>query len=166
MRTIFSILTGLLLGFGTVHAETVQPAAPIDRPFPDYPSAAGTAEGYVKMRFTIGKDGHVADASVIESSPPGLFDVAAIAGIRQWTYRPKLIDGHSVDQTDNTIVVRFKPPADAGPVWLNPEPPMYPRQAFDAKVEGKVKVGFDITAMGTTANVHILETTAPGVFDS
>jgi TonB family protein len=132
---------------------------------PDYPSTAGTAEGYVKLHFTISKDGHVTGTSVVESNPPGLFDATAIAGLMQWLYRPRLVDGHPADQPDNMIMVRFKPPADTGPVWLNPEPPMYPREAFEAKIEGRVKVGFDITGTGTTTNVHILETTAPGVFD-
>jgi TonB family protein len=166
MRAIFLICACLCAGFNSVQGATVQVAAPIDRPPPDYPDAAGTAEGYVKLHFTIAKDGHVIDASVLESNPPGLFDTAAVAGLKQWSYRPRLIDGRPADQPDNVIMVRFKPPADTGPVWLNPEPPMYPREAFAAKIEGRVKVGFDITDTGITTNVHVLDTTAPGVFDA
>jgi TonB family protein len=124
------------------------PAVPVDRQLPSYPDTAGAAEGYVKLHFTIAKDGHVTDPSVVESSPPGLFDAAAVAGLKQWSYRPRLVDGRPVDQLDNMILVHFKPPENAGPVWLNPEAPMYPQQAFEAKIEGQVKVGFDITETG------------------
>ncbi len=167
MRAMMLLGASLFIGLNFANAQTTQPAVPVDRQLPDYPeAAAGTAEGYVKLHFTIAKDGHVIDPSVIESNPPGIFDAAAIAGLKQWTYRPRLVDGHAADQPDNMIVVRFKPPPNTGPAWLNPEPPMYPRQALDAKIEGRVRVGFDITDMGTTTNAHILESTAPGVFDA
>jgi TonB family protein len=166
MRAVLILCAGLFAGLNLAHAQTTQPAVPIDRPLPDYPNAAGTAEGYVKLHFTIAKDGHVTDAFVLESNPPDLFDAAAVAGLKQWSYRPRLVDGRPANQPDNIIMVRFKPPADTGPVWLNPEPPMYPREAFEAKIEGRVTVGFDITDTGTTANVRVLETTAPGVFDA
>jgi len=165
MRAVFLMCAGLLAGIGPAQGETVQPATPIDRPFPDYPSAAGTAEGYVKLHFTIGKDGHVADTAVTESDPPGLFDAAAIAGVRQWTFRPRLVDGKTAVQ-DASIIIRFKPPANPQPVWLNPDAPLYPREAFKARLEGKVTVGFDITSAGSTGNVHIIDATPPGVFDS
>lgn len=166
MRAVFLICTGLIAGIGPACGETVQPATPIDRPFPNYPAAAGTAEGYVKLSFTIGKDGHVTSVAVTESNPSGLFDAAAIAGVKQWTFRPRLVDGKTMEQPDNKVAIRFKPPALPAPVWLNPEPPLYPREAFAAKVEGTVTVGFDITPEGNTINVHIIDTTAPGVFDS
>jgi len=166
MRAVFLMCAGLLVAAAPAGGETVQPAAPIDRPIPEYPSAAGTVEGSVKLRFTIGKDGHVADPSVVESSPAGLFDAAAIAGVKQWTFRPRLVDGKAVDQPDTTILIRFKPPADTGPLWLNPEAPLYPKQAFQEKLEGKVTVGFDITVAGSTGNIHILEANPPGVFDA
>jgi len=166
MRAAFLVCAGIFAGFNFAQAQTAQPAAPIDRPLPNYPESAGHAEGFVKLHFTIARDGHVADASVIESSPPGLFDAAALAGVKQWTYRPRLVDGHAADQPDNAIVLRFKPPADDQLIWLNPEPPMYPRKAYEAKVEGTVKVGFDITDQGDTTNVHVLESTAAGVFDA
>ena len=166
MRIVFLMCAGLLFGVGAARGETVQPATPIDRPIPEYPSAAGTVEGSVKLRFTIGKDGHVTAASVVESSPAGVFDATAIAGVRQWTFRPRLVDGKAVDQPDTAVLIRFKPPADAGPLWLNPAAPLYPKQAFQEKIEGKVTVGFDITNVGSTGNIHILGATPPGVFDA
>jgi TonB family protein len=166
MRAVVLTCAGLLAGVGQAYGETAQPAAPIDRPFPDYPSAAGITDGYVKLRFTIDSEGHVSEAFVVESTPGGLFDAAAIAGVKRWTYRPRLVDGKPVEQPDNMIAIRFKPPANPAPVWLNPEPPFYPREAFVARLEGKVTVGFDVAADGTTANAHILDTTAPGVFDA
>jgi len=148
-------------------AQTVQPAAPIDRPAPEYPDAANNIEGYVKLRFTVAKDGHVKDAAVTDSNPSGVFDAAAMATVKLWVYRPRLVDGQPADQPGNTITLRFKPdlsPQDNA-IWLNPSPPQYPRPAYDAKVEGAVTVGFDLSEIGTTENVHVLTSSAPGVFD-
>jgi TonB family protein len=155
----------LLVSVGAARGESVQPATLIDRPIPDYPSAAGAAEGFVRVRFTVGKDGHVAEAAVEESSPPGLFDAVAVAGVKQWTFHPRLVDGQPVDQPNTAVVIRFKPPADTGPIWIRPRSPLYPREAYIAKVEGRVTVGFDLDAMGTTSNIHIIDSTTPGVFD-
>jgi TonB family protein len=165
MRGMFLIGVGVMIAIGPAFGGTDQPAQPIARPIPDYPTTAGAAEGYVKLRFTVGKDGHVADAAVVESNPPGVFDAAALAGVKQWTFRPRLIDGQPADQPNIPIMIRFKPPADTGPVWLHPRAPLYPREAFAAKLEGKVTVGFDLDATGTTSNVHIVDSSPPGVFD-
>ena len=163
------ILTLLVFGFvalaQSANAENTQPATPIDRPMGDYPDSAGNAEGVVQLHFTIGKDGHVKDAVAVESTPPGLFDAAAIAAVSKWTYHPRMVGGVAVDQPDNAILLRFEPTQTPSPVWLNPEPPLYPRKAYDAKIEGWVKIAFDLSPLGMTGNIRVLESSAPGVFD-
>jgi TonB family protein len=161
---LLAVFAGLVLA-GIAHGATVQPATPVDRPPPDYPDQAGTAEGYVKLHFTIGKDGHVKDAVVFESNPQATFDVAAVAAMSHWTYQPRLVDGHPVDQPDNAIMLRFKPSPPPEIVWLNPEPPAYPREAYDKKIEGSVKVAFDVSPVGLATNVRVLEGSPPNVFD-
>jgi len=57
---------------------------------PRYPERAANAgiTGFVRVTFDIGLDGRVENAVVEESSPPGVFDDAALNAIRQWIYCP------------------------------------------------------------------------------
>ena len=62
---------------------------------PAYPRKAKLAkiQGYVTMEVTINPDGTVSHAQVTEAKPPRLFDAAAIAAIKRWKFRPKIVDG-------------------------------------------------------------------------
>ncbi len=111
MRSLILILVGLLIGFNAAGANSSEPAVAIDRVPPDYPDAAGTAEGSVKLQFTISSLGQVKDIAIVESSPSGLFDAAARAALAQWRYKPSLIDGKPVDQ-QSSAVLKFKPDID------------------------------------------------------
>jgi TonB family protein len=168
MRTAIAITVALLaVPLGAIAADAVQPAAPVDRPPPDYPDSAGDVEGTVKLSFKIGADGHVQGASVIDSNPKGVFDSAALASVANWIYRPRTINGKPVEQPDNAIVLRFKPSTlpDGRTVVYSPGP-YYPQAAYLAKAEGKVVVEFDVTADGDTENVRAVQATSPGVFEA
>jgi TonB family protein len=149
-----------------IAADTVQPAVPVDRPPPDYPDSAGSVEGTVRLSFKIGADGHVHGAAVIDSSPKGMFDSAALDAVSHWTYHPRTVNGRPAEQADNTILLRFKPdvPAAVRAVLYAPAP-YYPEAAYLAKAEGKVVVDFDVTADGDTTNLKVTEATTPGLFD-
>lgn len=73
---------------------------PVVRVPPTYPRRARQAgiEGWVTMEVTIRPDGTVADAEVIESDPPRLFDEAAMNAMERWKFRPKVVDGSPVAQ--------------------------------------------------------------------
>ena len=73
---------------------------PVVRVAPSYPNRAKQAriQGYVTMEVTIRPDGTVADAKVMESDPPRLFDDAALTAMRRWKFRPKIVDGTPVSQ--------------------------------------------------------------------
>ena len=73
---------------------------------PQYPSEAGRAriEGTVVLMALIGKDGSVHDVQV-ESGLPILAQ-AAIDAVRQWRYRPYVIDGEPVE-VDSRITINF-----------------------------------------------------------
>ena len=73
---------------------------------PQYPSEAGRAriEGTVVLMALIGKDGSVHDVQV-ESGLPILAQ-AAIDAVRQWRYRPYVIDGQPVE-VDSRITINF-----------------------------------------------------------
>jgi TonB family protein len=60
---------------------------------PVYPAIAQSARvaGVVTIEATIGPDGKVIDAKVVRSVP--LLDQAALDAVRQWEYRPTLLNG-------------------------------------------------------------------------
>lgn len=58
------------------------------RTAPQYPQAAERAgiEGSVTVEFGLTPEGHTRDIRVVESSPPEVFDAAAIAAVRTWRF--------------------------------------------------------------------------------
>jgi periplasmic protein TonB len=73
---------------------------------PQYPTEAGRArlEGAVVLMAVIGKDGGVRDVRV-ESGLPILAQ-AAIDAVKQWRYKPYLVDGEPVE-VDSRITINF-----------------------------------------------------------
>ena len=73
---------------------------------PQYPPEAGRAriEGTVVLLAVIGKDGSVEDVRV-ESGLP-LLAQAAIDAVKQWRYRPYLLNGEPVE-VDSRITINF-----------------------------------------------------------
>ena len=73
---------------------------------PQYPQEAGRAriEGTVVLMAVIGKDGRVEDVRV-ESGLP-LLAQAAIDAVKQWRYKPYLVDGEPVE-VDSRITINF-----------------------------------------------------------
>lgn len=73
---------------------------------PTYPSEAGRAriEGKVVLLAVIAKDGTVRDVRV-ESGLPVLA-LAAIEAVKQWRYRPYLLNGEPVE-VDSQITINF-----------------------------------------------------------
>jgi TonB family protein len=149
-------------------AASVEPATPIDRPPPTFPGTAGDARGHVKIQFTIGIDGQVNDARVMESTPPGLFDGAALTAMKAWRYQPRRIDGQAVEQPNNAISLEFVPPPaePAGAAtMINASPAFYPRAAYLAGQEGDVTVAFVVDRKGFVKNALVTHSTLPKVFD-
>jgi len=73
---------------------------------PTYPPEAGRAriEGTVVLLAVIGKDGSVQDVR-IESGLP-ILTQAAIDAVKQWRYKPYMIDGEPVE-VDSRITINF-----------------------------------------------------------
>ncbi|MDE0419988.1 MAG: energy transducer TonB [Gammaproteobacteria bacterium] len=57
---------------------------------------ANGVEGRVVVRYDVTVAGTVANAVVIESEPPGIFDDAALAAVRSWRFRPMVVHGEVV----------------------------------------------------------------------
>jgi protein TonB len=74
-------------------------AKSINRVKPDYPRRALNAgiEGWVKLSFTVTAEGRVTDVTVVDSKPPRLFDRAAVDAVKNWSFKPKMVDGKAVD---------------------------------------------------------------------
>ena len=62
------------------------------------------AEGTVILHAIIGKDGHVQSLQAV--SGPAILQGAAIDAVKQWTYRPFLLNGEPVE-VDTTVTVEF-----------------------------------------------------------
>lgn len=73
---------------------------------PVYPRNAKLAkiQGFVKMEVVINPDGTVNDITVIEATPPRMFDNAAVSAMKQWKFKPKLINGVAVSQRAQQVI--------------------------------------------------------------
>ncbi len=53
--------------------------------------------GFVVVRISINDSGKVSDVAVLESSPTGVFDSAALSAVRKWVYEPRRENGVAVE---------------------------------------------------------------------
>lgn len=87
----------------------IRPPIRIKEIAPVYPAVARSArvQGDVVIEATIDEEGKVADARVVKSVP--LLDEAALDAVRQWEYRPSLLNGVPT-AVITTITVKFTQP--------------------------------------------------------
>lgn len=80
-----------------VAAPRKAPAAPLRVPPlllrqvpPYYPADARSQhrQGWVEVRYVVGRDGRVHDARVVRARPRHLFDHAAVSAVEHWQFRP------------------------------------------------------------------------------
>jgi len=85
----------------------IEPPIKMNDVKPVYPAIAKNAgvSGAVVIEATIGPDGKVIDAKVLRSIP--LLDQAALDAVRQWEYRPKIVNGVAVPVI-MTVTINFK----------------------------------------------------------
>ena len=78
---------------------------------PEYPDRAlnDRVSGSVTVQYVVDKKGFTTDIKVVESTPPGVFDRAAMEAIRQWRYRPAKYNGAPVAVPVRTRI-RFELP--------------------------------------------------------
>jgi TonB family protein len=84
----------------------IKPPTKIKDVTPVYPTAAKSnhVQGVVIIEATIGADGKVQDTKVLRSVPQ--LDQAALDAVRQWEYKPTLLNGVAVPVV-MTVTVRF-----------------------------------------------------------
>jgi len=96
-------------------ADSAALAASLKRlrsPAPDYPPSALNQHisGSVTLEYTVDTHGEPRDIHVVEATPPGVFDQAAITAVRRWRYAPVKVDGAPVDVPSVRTRVRFELP--------------------------------------------------------
>ena len=91
-----SVLTGLQVGTGKSSTNVI----PLVRIPPTYPMRAANRriQGWVKVEFTITKEGTVKDAAVVASKPSSIFNNAALKAIKRWKFKPHIIAGEAYEQ--------------------------------------------------------------------
>ena len=74
------------------------PPKPITRGSFKYPPTAkkNGIKGYVVLSVLVETDGSVNQVQVLESNPSGIFDTAALQGIRSWHFEPAKYKGDTV----------------------------------------------------------------------
>jgi TonB family protein len=76
------------------------PAVHILEPIPHWANyTADYVEALVRIRYTIGSDGHVQDASVVGVIGPKSFSDKAMDAVKQWTFQPATLDGKPVQES-------------------------------------------------------------------
>ena len=78
-------------------SQGVQEAKLINKVVPVYPRLAVETRQFGKVHLiaTIGKDGHVRQIQVIGG--PSFLVAAAVEAVKQWVYRPTLLNGQPVE---------------------------------------------------------------------
>lgn len=89
-------MKGVEIGVGNISTNVI----PLVRIAPRYPMRAANRriEGWVKVQFTITKEGKVTDAVVVDSEPKNTFDRAALSAIKRWKFKAKIIEGMAFEQ--------------------------------------------------------------------
>ena len=190
VRRRFSILTlcAKLIGCAALSAQ--QPAAP-SAPLPGadfgeatlrnwvqpvYPDAAkkGKLEGRVEVEFVVGLDGRVAQAVVMETTNE-IFNEAALAAVRQWTFSPALEAGKPVASGMVVPVVFQLAQLKQKQVPISPPQPLlphgetlteakfttapdpdYPAELEERKLPGQVQIEFTVDTDGTARTPKVL----------
>lgn len=83
---------------------------PIFRMNPLYPRRAAMQdiEGFVILKFDITETGRVDNISVIQASPPQIFNSSAVQALRKWKYKPRMEGGKAVRQKNLKVQLDFR----------------------------------------------------------
>jgi TonB family protein len=171
----------------SVSATVIQGLA-ISRPQPVYPEDAKKAavQGIVVLHALISKAGTVEQLQVV--SGPEMLRVSALDAVRQWTYKPYLLNGQPTE-VETTINVNYtlvgpapateeQGPQDPGSASVTPRriggavsaptvayqvSPQYSDQAKKAKFNGMVLLSLVVDAQGQPQNVRMVRGVGMGL---
>lgn len=82
---------------------------PIVKPAPQYPVVMleKGIEGFVRVQFTVTKEGMTSDVKVVESSHQG-FERSAIKAALGFKFKPRVVNGEAVAVNGVTNIIEFK----------------------------------------------------------
>lgn len=88
-----------------IHVGTIEPAMLIHRVEPVYPPLGRQIrrEGRVELQALISTDGTIRSLEVISGDP--LFIRSALDAVREWRYRPTILNGQAVEVDTHITVV-------------------------------------------------------------
>lgn len=97
-------LTLVALAVVMALSQPVLAGAPIKRVDPVYPpdAARSGTTGFVELEYSIGPDGKVTDASVVNAQPGRVFVAAAVKAVKQWEFAPG-------ESSHGKVKLEFKP---------------------------------------------------------
>ncbi|UTW45497.1 TonB family protein [bacterium SCSIO 12696] len=77
---------------------------------PKYPTnqASRGTEGYVDIIFDVTPEGTTTNLRVLAAEPQRVFNRSAINAVKQWKYRPQMVNGKAVTTTGVVARVRFE----------------------------------------------------------
>lgn len=77
---------------------------------PQYPPSAlkQGIEGWVLLEFTIGTEGQVKNARVVQAEPAGIFDQSALDAVQRFRFRPRMLGSMAVEVTGVQNRIRFR----------------------------------------------------------
>jgi len=95
-----SVLAGVAVDGNAVGTGVNTHVIPLLRIPPVYPMRAANRhiQGWVKIEFTITKEGRVKEPVVVAAEPSSIFNRAALKAIRRWKFKPKIIAGEAYEQ--------------------------------------------------------------------
>ena len=140
----------------------------ISRPDPVYPAEAKEKriQGAVVLKAVISKEGTVENLQVV-SGPTELVR-SALDAVRQWTYKPYLLNGEPIE-VETTITINYSfggelseaEPKRIGngvlaPTVLHTENPSYSEVAKREKISGNVLVGLVVDQQGEPTHVRVV----------
>jgi len=65
-------------------------------------------EGFVDVEFTVTKQGSVRDPKVIQASPEGIFEQAAMDATLKYKYKPRVVNGEPMEVSGVEVRVTFE----------------------------------------------------------
>jgi TonB family protein len=145
---------------------------------PEYPPLARQAriQGTVRLKALIDKEGAVKELNLISGHP--MLAPAAIAAVRQWRYKPYLLNGEPVyvsteiqvnfvlqgnppapDSDKKTPLDQTRQPSSEDSAKLEPikiEKARYPEEAREKQLQGQVWLKIGISETGDVDNVEVI----------
>ncbi|HSR08519.1 MAG TPA: TonB family protein [Bryobacteraceae bacterium] len=154
---------------------TIQAATLIKRVSPEYPADAKAAriQGTVRFRALLGKDGTVKDLQLLSGHP--MLVQAARDAVKQWVYRPTLLNGEPVEvQTQIDMNFRLETPETpagayrigngvSAPRVAYKREPSYSEEARIGRLQGTVTVSLVVGEDGMPRNIRVLKSLGLGL---